>query len=180
MLGKKLLLVCVSCLILSACSVDEIAAVNKQISDGAFALTGALRGNNSSTADNGMPLLSQKAPTKREKRENVTEIPVDVDTAAGRLKRYYKFYSNEEVDAIRNNGTTDGKWQASAIKDNGHIWDAIPGSYYKMGSDWDGGQFDDHLTIEVEKNGKGSRLYITYASPAPGHLKESTLAPLFK
>ncbi|STE83625.1 Uncharacterised protein [Escherichia coli] len=29
---------------LSACSVDEIAAVNKQISDGAFALTGALRG----------------------------------------------------------------------------------------------------------------------------------------
>lgn len=180
MLGKKLLLVCVSCLVLSACSVDEIAAVNKQISDGAFALTGALRGNNSSTADNGMPLLSQKAPTKRKKRENVTEIPVDVDTAAGRLKRYYKFYSNEEVDAIRNNGTTDGKWQASAIKDNGHIWDAMPGSYYKMGSDWDGGQFDDHLTIEVEKNGKGSRLYITYASPAPGHLKESTLAPLFK
>ena len=93
MLSKKLLLVCVSCLALSACSVDEIAAVNKQISDGAFALTGALRGNNSSTADNGMPLLSQKAPTKREKRENVTEIPVDVDTAAGRLKRYYKFYS---------------------------------------------------------------------------------------
>lgn len=180
MLSKKLLLVCVSCLVLSACSVDEIAAVNKQISDGAFALTGALRGNNSSTTDNGMPLLSQKAPTKREKRENVTEIPVDVDTAAGRLKRYYKFYSNEEVDAIRNNGTTDGKWQASAIKDNGHIWDAMPGSYYKMGSDWDGGQFDDHLTIEVEKNGKGSRLYITYASPAPGHLKESTLAPLFK
>ena len=51
-----------------------------------------------------------------------------------------------EVDAIRNNGTTDGKWQASAIKDHGHIWDAMPGSYYKMGSDWDGGQFDDHLT----------------------------------
>ncbi|WP_175610844.1 hypothetical protein [Escherichia coli] len=53
MLSKKLLLVCVSCLTLTACSVDEIAAVNKQISDGAFALTGALRGNNSSTADNG-------------------------------------------------------------------------------------------------------------------------------
>ncbi|ENS1097972.1 hypothetical protein ACEZI6_004746 [Escherichia coli] len=51
MLSKKLLLVCVSCLVLSACSVDEIAAVNKQISDGAFALTGALRGNNSSTVN---------------------------------------------------------------------------------------------------------------------------------
>lgn len=35
------------------------------------------------------------------------------------------------MNAIRNNGTTDGKWQASAIIDNGHIWDAMPGSYYK-------------------------------------------------
>ena len=36
------------------------------------------------------------------------------------------------------------------------------------------------LPLKLKKNGKGSRLYITYASPAPGHLKESTLAPLFK
>lgn len=40
MLIKKLLLVCVSSVTLSACSVDEMTAVNKQISDGAFALTG--------------------------------------------------------------------------------------------------------------------------------------------
>ncbi|EOY4215169.1 TPA: hypothetical protein ACV8DA_005311 [Escherichia coli] len=76
---------------------------------------------------------------------------VDVDTAAGRLKRYYKFYSNEEVDAIRNNGHANGKWAAAAISQNGHMWDAMPGSYYKMGSDWDGGEFDDHLTLELEK-----------------------------
>ena len=59
MLSKKLLLVCVSCLALTACSVDEIASVNKQISDGAFALTGALRGNSSSADSNGMPFLAQ-------------------------------------------------------------------------------------------------------------------------
>ncbi|EFJ3233831.1 TPA: hypothetical protein ACH9P9_005654, partial [Escherichia coli] len=108
------------------------------------------------------------------------DVPVDVDTAAGRLKRYYKFYSNDEVNAIRNNGTTDGKWQASAIIDNGHIWDAMPGSYYKMGGNWRKGSFDDHLTIEVEKNGKGSRVYITYASASQAHLQASSLEPLFK
>ncbi|EIY9351049.1 hypothetical protein MOI35_005500, partial [Escherichia coli] len=40
--------------------------------------------------------------------------------------------------------------------------------------------FDDHLTIEVEKNGKGSRVYITYASASQAHLQASSLEPLFK
>lgn len=101
MLSKKLLLVCVSCLALTACSVDEIASVNKQISDGAFALTGALRGNSSSTDSNGMPFLAQaqKPATKSSTQEY--SVPVDIDTAAARLKRYYQFVSNDEVDAIR-------------------------------------------------------------------------------
>ncbi len=30
-----------------------------------------------------------------------------------------------------------------------------PGSYYKMGSDWDGGQFDDHLPLKLKKMVKG-------------------------
>lgn len=98
-----------------------------------------------------MPILNKQLPPEQDKRENIIDVPVDVDTAAGRLKRYYKFYSNDEVNAIRNNGTTDGKWQASAIIDNGHIWDAMPGSYYKMGGNWRKGSFDDHLTIEVER-----------------------------
>ncbi|EMG7991355.1 hypothetical protein ACRRCN_004670, partial [Escherichia coli] len=64
--------------------------------------------------------------------------------------------------------------------DNGHIWDAMPGSYYKMGGNWRKSSFDDHLTIEVEKNGKGSRVYITYASASQAHLQASSLEPLFK
>ncbi|CAD6178427.1 Uncharacterised protein [Escherichia coli] len=92
MLSKKLLLVCVSCLALTACSVDEIASVNKQISDGAFALTGALRGNSSSADSNGMPVLSlaQKPATKSRTQEY--SVPVDVDTAAARLNVITSLY----------------------------------------------------------------------------------------
>ncbi|HIE1973501.1 TPA: hypothetical protein ACXKGF_001417 [Escherichia coli] len=178
MFDKKMLLVCASCVVLTACSAQEIAELNRKISEGAFAVTKTLNGGVNQADD--IKYLLQAPRAKREKSDNVIEVPVDVDTAAGRLKRYYKFYSNEEVDAIRNNGHANGKWTAAAIRQNGHIWDAMPGSYYKMGSDWDGGEFDDHLTLEIEKNGKGSRVYITYASPAPGHLKEEFIAPLIK
>lgn len=101
MLSKKLLFVCVSCLTLTACSVDEIAAVNKQISDGAFALTGALRGNSSSADSNGMPVLSQAQKPATKSRTQEYSVPVDVDTAAARLKRYYEFISFDEIEAIR-------------------------------------------------------------------------------
>ena len=174
MLSKKLLLVCVSCLALTACSVDEIASVNKQISDGAFALTGALRGNSSSTDSNAMPFLAQaqKPATKSSTREY--SVPVDIDTAAARLKRYYQFVSNDEVDAIRKKDR-NGSWVAGAITDANQEWEAMPGSYYKMGNDWN--EYD-HLTIELEKNGAGSKLYITYKSPSDKRLNSEELKKL--
>lgn len=54
----------------------------------------------------------------------------------------------------------------------------MPGSYYKMGSDW--GDYDDHLTIELEKNGSGSRLFITYSSSSQKRLASSGLQDLMK
>lgn len=41
---SKLVVVATVCSTLSACSVEEMAAVNKKISDGAFAVTKALNG----------------------------------------------------------------------------------------------------------------------------------------
>lgn len=55
------------------------------------------------------------------------------------------------MDFIRKKNTNSA-WAASAITGNGQEWAAMPGSYYKMGSDW--GDQDDHLTIEVEKMGR--------------------------
>ena len=174
MLSKKLLLVCVSCLVLTACSVDEIAAVNKQISDGAFALTGALRGNSSSTDSSGMPFLAQAQKPAAKSSTREYSVPVDIDTAAARLKRYYQFVSNDEVDAIRKKDR-NGSWVAGAITDANQEWEAMPGSYYKMGNDWN--EYD-HLTIELEKNGAGSKLYITYKSPSDKRLNSEELKKL--
>ena len=62
-------------------------------------------------------------------------VPVDVDTAAARLKRHYKFISTQELEALRQ-AANDGDWKAAAEDDAHPVWDAMPGSYYKMGSDW--------------------------------------------
>ncbi|HFO8126829.1 TPA: hypothetical protein ACHKJ0_005346, partial [Escherichia coli] len=58
MLTKKMLLVCASSVALSACSAQEIAELNRQISDGAFAVTKVLNvGVNQ--ADDDLKYLSQ-------------------------------------------------------------------------------------------------------------------------
>lgn len=51
----------------------------------------------------------------------------------------------------------------------------MPGSYYKMGQNRDD---YDHLTIEVEKNGAGSKLYITFKSPSDKRLNSESLRKL--
>lgn len=47
-----------------------------------------------------------------------------------------------------------------------------------MGSDW--GDYDDHLTIELEKNGSGSRIHITYSSSSKQRLASSGLQDLMQ
>jgi hypothetical protein len=157
--------------------MEEIASVNKQISDGAESLTNTLRGSSSSSETSGrMPTLYAAQPkTKKDTSKNY-DIPVDVDTAAARLRRYYKFMTTEELNSVRNSKNSSRRWVASAMEEEHPVWAATPGSYYKMGNDW--GE-EDHLEIEVEKNGSGSRLYITYSSPDPKHLTEDFLSPLY-
>ena len=176
MLERRLLVICISLGLMTGCSMEEISAANKQLSDGASNIMNTLRGNSGST-DNGMPHLAPSQPSKKESSSKKYDLPVDVDTAAARLKRHYQFVSNDEVDSIRKKNT-DGDWVASAITGNGQEWEAMPGSYYKMGSDW--GDQDDHLTIEVEKNGAGSRLYITYSSSSQKRLASDSLQQLMK
>ncbi|EEA9003107.1 hypothetical protein GMM15_10465, partial [Salmonella enterica subsp. enterica] len=51
------------------------------------------------------------------------------------------------------------------------------GSYYKMGRNW--GEGKDHITLEVETNGVGSRVYIQFFSSNPQHLTEAYLGNLY-
>ncbi len=176
MFGKKMLVVSIVSMLTTACSMEEFSAANKKVSDGASNVMNTLRGSSGST-DNGMPHLSPSQPSKKESSSKKYDLPVDVDTAAARLKRYYKFVSNDEINTVRKN-KNDGDLVASAMIEEGQEWESMPGSYYKMGSDW--GEQDDHLTIEVEKNGAGSRLYITYSSSSPKRLASASLQQLMK
>lgn len=173
---KKILIICMVSTLTTACSMEDISAANKKVSDGASGIMNTLRGSSGST-DNGMPRLSPSQSSKKESSSNKYDLPVDVDTAAARLKRYYQFISNEEVDSIKKKNA-NGAWVASAITGNGQEWEAMPGSYYKMGSDW--GNQDDHLTIEAEKNGAGSRLYIIYRSSSKKILASDSLQQLMQ
>ncbi|EHW1978076.1 hypothetical protein R8124_000571 [Salmonella enterica] len=78
---------------LTGCSSAELSEFRKQLS-----------GLNTAMG----PVYHQAAlPADREKVSNEATVPVDVDTAAARLKRYYRFTSNQEISALRNKGTRE-------------------------------------------------------------------------
>jgi len=160
-------------IVLSGCSMEQVSNVNKSISDGAESLTQMFGNSKNPQGDNA--LYQNKNLAKQNKKEEFA-IPVDVDTAAARLKRHYEFMSNDEVDAIRKKDASGG-WTAGAITDAHQVWSATPGSYYKMGNDWN--EYD-HLELEVEKNGAGSKLYITYSSPSEKRLASKDLISLME
>ena len=150
--------------LVTACSMQEIADTNKKISDGASGIT-----------DVTTPMHLPQSLKKESKSKNYT-VAVDVDTAAARIKRHYKFMSSQELDSLRNS-SNDWAWKAAAEDDAHPVWEAIPGSYYKMGSDWND---NDHLDVEIEKNGSGSKLYITYSSASAERLSGSGVQKLMK
>ena len=83
-------------LLLSGCSTTDWAAINKQVSDTAANLTKTL-GGNSSGESGGMPLMSPARQQAMQSVDKTFSVPVDVDTAAARLKRHYKFISTQEL-----------------------------------------------------------------------------------
>jgi hypothetical protein len=156
--------------------MEEIASVNKQISDGASSLTKTLSGSDNSSSDGGMPHLVPGQQLAKQSTSKNYDIPVDVDTAAARIQRYYKFTTTEELENLRNSHDSSKKVVASAIEEEHPVWSVTPGSYYKMGSDWED---ESHVDIEVEKNVAGSKLYITYSSSNPRNLTSEYLEPLY-
>ncbi|WP_261641036.1 hypothetical protein [Erwinia mallotivora] len=152
--------------LLTGCTSSDWAAVNRQVSDTAGSLTKTLQGRGE---NGGLPLMSLAQQPERQSVDNTFSLPVDVDTAAARLKRHYQFTTPEDTASLRSQGR-DGAWKASAVDDTHPVWDSTPGSHYKMGSDWNG---SDHLDIELEKNGAGTQAYVVYRSSSPARLAGS-------
>lgn len=116
---------------------------------------------------------------RSDKTINVT-VPVDIDTVASRLRRYYGFSDvNTKVAALQQSGRTNDKWVAQAITEEGHTFEATPGSYYKFGHKLGKDEPRDEVIAELEKNGTGTLMYITYHSSFSTHLTDDYVNPLF-
>ncbi|MGT1662796.1 hypothetical protein ACVPSS_25025, partial [Salmonella enterica subsp. enterica serovar Typhimurium] len=102
---------------LSHCtSVYSVNSAISQISGGIFSV-------GSAPADSGPVVLSKGIPQASHKIAQEYRVPVDVDTAAARVKRHYGFVSSEEVAQLRNNGTQSGGWTAASVADGTWVWD---------------------------------------------------------
>ncbi|EFA4912246.1 hypothetical protein R5O67_04425 [Proteus mirabilis] len=162
-----LLISCFSLWLLTGCSVQEIAEWNQKISN--------LGHQVSNTMNGGMQ--------KREQREYDVVIPVDIDTAAARLRRYYGFEDvNAKIRALRQSGKESDQWVATAIAEEsrGWEWEVTPGSYYKMGADMGKRNPPAHIVIELEKNGSGTHMYITYSASYSDTLTPEFVQEIFK
>lgn len=167
-----------SVVLLSGCAGSDVAELNKKVSDMSYGLLSV--GKKTETNDGGgLPTLSKNTPVVDQQSSREFEVPVDVDSAAARVKRYYKFTSSDVVNALNNQGL-EGKMKAAAITQGGYTWEAQPGSYYKMGRDWGADEgVEDIILIELEKNGAGSRMYITFRSSEASHVTDAYTGKLF-
>ncbi|HBC0989194.1 TPA: hypothetical protein IGZ61_003929 [Escherichia coli] len=164
MMNKLSFVPCFFLFLLVGCSTQEIAEWNQKISE--------LGHQVSNTMTGGMQ--------KREQREYDVVIPVDIDTVASRLRRYYGFTDVNTQIATLQRGTVNDQWAAEAIAAEGHTFEATPGSYYKFGRKLGNNNPQDEVILELEKNGAGTRVYVVYHSSFSGHLTEEYVDPLFK
>lgn len=170
--------VVLSAVLLVGCAGSDVAELNKKVSDMSYGLL-SLGKKTDSNESGGLPAMSTNSPIIDKKTARELEVPVDVDTAAARVKRYYNFTSSDVINTLNSQGL-EGKMKAAAITQGGYAWDAQPGAYYKMGRDWgadEGGE--DNILIELEKNGAGSRMYITFRSSEASHVTEAYTGKLF-
>lgn len=58
--------------------------------------------------------------------------------------------------------------------------EVTPGSYYKMGADMGKRNPPAHIVIELEKNGSGTHMYITYSASYSDTLTPEFVQEIFK
>ncbi|CNI37563.1 Uncharacterised protein [Yersinia intermedia] len=164
--------------LLGGCASSDVAELNKKVSDMSYGLL-SLGKKADSHESGGLPAMSKNSPVIDKKTARELEVPVDVDTAAARVKRYYNFTSSDVINTLNSQGL-EGKVKVAAITQGGYAWDAQPGAYYKMGRDWGADEgIEDNILIELEKNGARSRMYITFRSSEASHVTEAYTGKLF-
>lgn len=149
---KKTLNTAVLCALLTGCADTDFSSIGQST----FGLSSGTRGSG-----NSMPVLTKASPPATTSASQQFTLPVDIDTAAMRLKRHYGYLSSEEIERIRNKDR-NSRWSAAAIDQAHPVWEALPGRFYRMGSDVGNA---DHMDIELEKVAAGTRVTVMYKSP---------------
>ncbi|MDY0276298.1 MAG: hypothetical protein RBR42_12870 [Desulfomicrobium sp.] len=133
---RAVLAVC-SAALLGGCSTQELSEMNQTVSDVSSELTSLLTGGR----------------IVREDRKYEVFVPVDVDTAAALLRRYYGFEGlDSKIMTLKSSGRGSDSWKATALADQESIWEASPSSFYKMGKDYGDLNPPNRVVIELEKN----------------------------
>lgn len=157
--SPSILLVAACLMSATGCSNSDLNSFTRQASELGDSLSPSAV---SAKTDNG------KSPEGGEVSKTLA-VRADVDTAATRLKRYYRFTSSDEITAAGNSGKGNSGWVASAMAE-GTDWSAQPGSYYRMSRIWGKA---DLLTLEVSREGNRSNVTATYRSTDSTHLKDA-------
>lgn len=162
-------------LFLSSCSTADIAAVNQKISDMSAGLVSV---GKSDSGQQGYGVYSKGTKYATEVVDQQYVVPVNIDTVAARLKKYYSFKSTEEVQALRSKGTS-GSIKASAITEDGYEWYAQPGTHYVMGSAW-GIPPENQLKIELINENSKTNMTLIYRSADPSIKTDPSITRLFQ
>lgn len=105
--------VVLSAVLLGGCAGSNITELNKKVSDISYGLL-SLGKKTDANEGSGFPSLSKNSPVVDKKTARELEVPVDVDTAAARVKRYYNFTSSDVVNTLKGQGL-EGGMKAAAI-----------------------------------------------------------------
>ena len=146
-------------LLLAGCSTAEMAEVNKKISDFSAGLVSVGNGEDDS---NGTRIYGSGNVYLTEKKTIEYSIPVNIDTAAVRLKKHFNILATDEVEQIKKKNSLS----AQAISENGNEWYAQPGIHYKLGKGGFGTGGHNRLQIELTRENGRTLMALTYRSPS--------------
>lgn len=146
---QKLLLAAalIAPLAITGCATEslDLAAINQKVSDYAYSANRMIYGG-------------------RVTRDTVNKqfiVNVDVDTAAARIKQYYGFVDVQAERArLGSPGVANAGFKGAALEQNRMRYEATPGAFYRMASDFGNNNPADHLDITLNKDGS-SRTSIT-------------------
>lgn len=123
---------------LAGCANNEFAQLNQKVSDIAYSMNDVLYGGQVTRSTQSKHFI----------------VNVDVDTAAARLRNYYRFIDVQAERARLNSpGVVNAGLHGAILEQNRHKYAATPGSYYHMARNVGKKDPADHLDIVLSKEG---------------------------